>query len=308
MKITDNDDLERRIGRVVSSLDQDRADIVDRLWETPVEKASGSEWYLEGARPVRRNYGQVFRYMAAAAALLMAVILAFQIRRPAAVLPAAIIYLDVNPSLTIEVDKEEKVLDVIAENADGELILEDMDLKNVDVDVAINALIGSMVKYGYLTEAKNFILLTVEGEDPDKAQALRLRLENAIDRSMQSLAGSAAVFDQVADIDDDIEDLAEQYAITPGKALLISQLTEADPRLSYDDLAGLSIARLYEYLKSEGIDLRTVLNYHGIDLDDDDDPVEELIDELDDRYENDDDDNDNDDDDDDDDDDNDDDD
>jgi hypothetical protein len=165
MKITDNDELECRIGRGVSSLDQDGADIVDRLWETPVEKASGSEWYLEGARPVRRNYGQVFRYMAAAAALLMAVILAFQIRRPAAVLPAAIIYLDVNPSLTIEVDKEEKVLDVIAENAAGELILEDMDLKNVDVDVAINALIGSMVKYGYLTEAKNFILLTVEGED-----------------------------------------------------------------------------------------------------------------------------------------------
>ena len=161
MKITNNEDLERRIGRAVSSLDQDCPDIVSRLWETTARKASGGEWYLEEAKPAKRNHGPIYRYVAAAAAMLMVVILAFQIRRPAAEVPEAMIYLDVNPSLTIEVDKEEKVLDVIADNADGELILEDMDLKKVDVDVAINALIGSMVKHGYLTEAKNFILLTV---------------------------------------------------------------------------------------------------------------------------------------------------
>lgn len=285
MKIMDNEDLERRIGRAVSSLDQDSADMADQLWETPVEKAAGGEWYLKAARPERRNRRPVFRYMAAAAAMLLVVILAFQLRRPVIAAPDARIYLDVNPSLTIEVDKDEKVMNVTADNADGELILEGMDLKNVDVDVAINALIGSMVKNGYLSEAKNFILMTVEGNDPEKTEALRARLENAIDQSMQSMIGSSAVFDQVADIDDDTIDLAEQYDITPGKAFLIGQLTEADPQLDYDTLAGMTIAQLYDYLKTEGVDLRSILNYHGIDLDEDDDPAEELIDELEDKYE-----------------------
>ena len=284
MRNISNEDLERRIGHAVRSSMPDDRDAVDRLWEMPVEKASGSEWYLDGAKSEPKRFAPIYRYMAAAAAMLLVVILAFQLRRPVPVTPEATIYLDVNPSLTIGVDKDEKVMSVTADNADGELILEGMNLLDVDVDVAINALIGSMVKNGYLTEAKNFILLTVEGQDPDKAEALRLRLEDAIDRSMQSMAGGAAVFDQVADIDDDIEDLAERYAITPGKAFLIKQLIAANPQLDYDQLAGLSIAQLYDYLKTEGIDLRSVLNYHGVDLDDDDDPVEELLDDLDDVY------------------------
>ena len=285
MKNMSNEDLERRIGHAVLSSMPDDSGTVDRLWEAPVEKASGSEWYLDGTGPAKvRSFRSIYRYMAAAAAMLLVVILAFQLRRPVPAAPDATIYLDVNPSLTIGVDKDEKVISVTADNADGEMILEGMNLQNVDIDVAVNALIGSMVKNGYLTEARNFILLTVEGKDPDKAEALRLRLENAIDKSMQNLTGGAAVFDQVADIDDDIEDLAEEYAITPGKAFLIKQLTAANPQLEYDKLAGLSIAQLYNYLKTEDIDLRSILNYHGVDLDDDDDPVEGLLDDLDDVY------------------------
>ncbi len=283
MKLTNNDDIERHLKNAAEALAPGDDAEAGRLWRTPVAKASGDEWYLEGltgAAKTEKKRRPVFRYMTmmtAMAALLVVVIFALPMRQ---VLPSATIYMDVNPSLTIEVDKNEKVIDVIADNADGDTILEDMDLKKVDIDVAINALIGSMVKNGYLTEAKNFILLTVEGDDPEKAEALRLRLETSIDQSMQSMVGSAAVFDQVAEINDTEVDLAEQYGISPGKALLIEKLVETNPQLSYEMLAGLSIEELYNQLKAEGIDLRSYLNYHGIDLDADDDPLEELIDEL----------------------------
>ena len=62
--------------------------------------------------------------------------------------------IDVNPSITVTVNKKEKVLDVTANNDDARIILEGMDLAGSDINVAINALIGSMDKNGYICGVK----------------------------------------------------------------------------------------------------------------------------------------------------------
>ena len=49
-----------------------------------------------------------------------------------------------------------------------------MDLKHTDLDVAMNALIGSMVKHGYLSEARHVVLVSVESSDSRKAEQLSL--------------------------------------------------------------------------------------------------------------------------------------
>ena len=66
--------------------------------------------------------------------------------------------MDVNPSIELRINNAEKVIAAEALNEDAEIILEDMKLRGVDVDVATNALIGSMVKNGYLSELSNSIL------------------------------------------------------------------------------------------------------------------------------------------------------
>ena len=76
---------------------------------------------------------------------------------------ASRIGIDVNPSIELKINKKNKVIDVIANNEDGNKILSDMDLNGSDMNVAINALIGSMVKSGYIDELANSILISVEG-------------------------------------------------------------------------------------------------------------------------------------------------
>lgn len=47
-----------------------------------------------------------------------------------------------------------------------------MNLKNVELNTAVNALIGSMVRKGYITEANNSILVSVENKDTKKADEI----------------------------------------------------------------------------------------------------------------------------------------
>ena len=89
---------------------------------------------------------------------------------------ASIIGIDVNPSVELKVNKNEKVLDVIANNDDAKVILEGMDLKGSDINVAVNALIGSMVKNGYIDELANSILISVDNPDSQESEKLRKKI------------------------------------------------------------------------------------------------------------------------------------
>ena len=65
---------------------------------------------------------------------------------------ASTVSLDVNPSIQITVNEKEQVLDVKALNKDGGIVVGDMDFKGSDIEVTMNALIGSMLRKGYLNE------------------------------------------------------------------------------------------------------------------------------------------------------------
>ena len=75
---------------------------------------------------------------------------------------ASTIAIDVNPSLVLELDEDDKVINVIMNNEDAIIIVGDMDLIGVDYNVAVNALIGSMVSNGYLNELANSVLLSIQ--------------------------------------------------------------------------------------------------------------------------------------------------
>ena len=56
----------------------------------------------------------------------------------------SIIDFDVNPSIEIKTNRNEEIIDAIALNDEGKLILEDMDLEKVDLDVGVNAIIDAL--------------------------------------------------------------------------------------------------------------------------------------------------------------------
>ena len=149
--------------------------------------------------------------------------------------------IDVNPSIELEVNRQEKVLRATPLNDDAQTILDGMELEGVNLKTAVNAVIGSMVQNGYFTDEVNSILLSVDNDDEAKRVALQEELTQGVNESLQQLSVNGTVFAQSLNSSAELKALAEQYGISEGKAYWVQMLTAADSTLSADVLAKLSI-------------------------------------------------------------------
>lgn len=156
----------------------------------------------------------------------------------------ASVSLDVNPSVEIKVNEKEKVVSVTALNEDGQEIIAEMDFEGSSLEVTVNALIGSMLRQGYLSVSANSVLVSVESTDSQQAAALEQRLREEIGGLLESGGVSAAVLSQQVNADEELRTLAEEYGLSLGKAQLIRGITTQDSRYSFADLAGLTINQL----------------------------------------------------------------
>ncbi|HZW97818.1 MAG TPA: PepSY domain-containing protein, partial [Bacillota bacterium] len=114
-------------------------------------------------------------------------------------------------------------------------------LKGMDLDTAVNALIGSMVKNGYIDEIKNSILITVNSKNAEKGIQLQQHLSEEIEGFLNNYSVKGAILSQTAKADARQKKLANQYRISTGKASLIDWLVKQDPTIQYADVADLSI-------------------------------------------------------------------
>ena len=156
----------------------------------------------------------------------------------------ASVSLDVNPSVEIKVNEKEKVVSVAALNEDGQQIIAEMDFEGSSLEVTVNALIGSMLRQGYLSVTANSVLVSVESTDSQQAAALEQRLREEIGGLLESGSVSAAVLSQQVNADEELRTLAEEYGLSLGKAQLIRDITAQDSRYRFADLAGLTINQL----------------------------------------------------------------
>ncbi len=163
----------------------------------------------------------------------------------------ATVSLDVNPSVELQVNQKERVLNVKALNEDGRIIVGDMDLSGSSLDVAVNALIGSMLQNGYLNELANSILISVDNDDPVRGADLQARLSAEVDRLLQTDSFSASVLSQTVVRSSELQQMAEQYGITLGKAQLIQDILSRSTLHTFDELAPLSINELNLLLGKE---------------------------------------------------------
>ena len=161
---------------------------------------------------------------------------------------ASVVSLDVNPSIELKVSKSEKVLVCTPLNEDAKAILADMsngaDLKGAKLDVAVNAIVGSLVRNGYLNSISSAIMISVEDKDTARAEKLQRELTNTVDGVLQTSEAKAAVLTQTLTQDAAREQLAQENNISTGKAALVNRVLALNPALEFDALAKLSVEEL----------------------------------------------------------------
>lgn len=155
---------------------------------------------------------------------------------------ASVVTLDVNPSIELQLDKDARVLQATALNEDAAKVLEGMDLKNTDLTTATNAIIGSLLKHGYLDQLANAILISVEDEDSARGARLQKELSRDVDQLLTAASMNANVLSQY--VSADVDAVSNEHHISHGKAALIEQLLAVNPGYRFEELAALSVQEL----------------------------------------------------------------
>ena len=161
---------------------------------------------------------------------------------------ASVVSLDVNPSIELKVNRSEEVLACTPLNEDAKAILADMgngaDLKGAKLDVAVNAIVGSLVRNGYLNSISSAIMISVEDKDTARAEKLQRELTSTVDGVLQTSESRASVLTQTLTQDAVLEQQARENSISTGKAALVNRVLALNPALKFDALAKLSVEEL----------------------------------------------------------------
>ena len=161
---------------------------------------------------------------------------------------ASVVSLDVNPSIELKVNRSEKVLVCTPLNEDAKAILADMgngaDLKGAKLDVAVNAIVGSLVRNGYLDSISSAIMISVEDKDTARAEKLQRELTSTVDGVLQTSESRASVLTQTLTQDAGLTQQARENSISTGKAALVNRVLTINPSLKFDVLAKLSVEEL----------------------------------------------------------------
>lgn len=162
--------------------------------------------------------------------------------------PVTVISLDVNPSIELKLRGSGRVAQAKALNDDAQKLLEGMELEGTDKNTAVNAIIGSMVRAGYLNSLSNSVLVTVEGKNASGIEKEIVEIINGI--LAQSINGGAVVGQKLTK-SGEAALLAQRHGISEGKAQLVLEVARLNPMLVPDELAKLSINELNVLLSAK---------------------------------------------------------
>lgn len=244
-------DIEHRLARAVSD---ETPDVLPRVLLRLKEQKGQEDTMDMTMTPPKHNKKafKAIRWVAAVAAVLA---LAIGIWSVSAFFQTdSLVYVDANPGVELRVNRSGRVLAAQALNGEAQTVLQDMDLKNVDLNVALNAIVGAMFQNGYISEAKNTVLISVMNQDADRAQALQTQLAGEVGGILQSFSLDGAVLSQTLPQDEQLEQLAAQYGISLGKAALVQLLVNQDPLLNFAEIAALPVSDIYLLLSSKPAD------------------------------------------------------
>lgn len=157
-----------------------------------------------------------------------------------------LLYLDVNPSVEMTLDEDNRVISVVAGNEDASDILHGLDLEDVDLNTALNAIVGSMYIHGYLSEDSNSILVSVDTKHNENENGMLAYVTEKINKVFENSELECSILAQGMDVDEDLKKRAKEQGVSVGKMHLVDKLKEIDgfEEDSVNNLTSMSIKDL----------------------------------------------------------------
>ena len=265
------EDIERKLDTAVSGMIP--KDMFDRISENIVSaNPKAIERVVKKEKKKNFNiFGRSFMGVATAACILLVAGIIGVPYYGNNFVPDSHVDIDVNPGVEIVTNKKNKVLNVQSTNKDGDSVIDGMNLKNTELKVAVNALIGSMVQKGYIANNNTGILVTVRNDNSEKANKVKEEVLYDINFVLYTNDVQANVMNQTFKNTADANKFARENNISIGKAVFVLNLAAKDSSLDAKELAKMKVTDIANLVAKKGIDIRDIVDY------DDDDSIWENI-------------------------------
>ncbi|MEG2633445.1 MAG: hypothetical protein RSA97_02505 [Oscillospiraceae bacterium] len=170
------------------------------------------------------------------------------------ILPSRYISLDVNPGMELHMNRLNQVVSVNPINEDAKQMLADFPTSEHNTGAVVKQLVSKLVENGYLGEDKQNDVLITSKTDSGSQKAM-LEVGKDIKEVMNSQNLTANILTQSIAMDDDIAQRAAELNISAGKLKIIDDLLMKNPALADEDLAEDRISELAIYAKENDIPL-----------------------------------------------------
>ena len=139
--------------------------------------------------------------------------------------PVYYVSVDINPSITMEVNLFERVIGTEFVNEDAKALLEDIDLKNRSVEDVIEEIVALLAAEGYFDDEGNLIIAAA-AKDEQKAEQLVEKLMVAAEKEAEENGTHPEVTAEALGYY--LVQEAKELGITPGKLNIIVNLLEKE--------------------------------------------------------------------------------
>lgn len=163
--------------------------------------------------------------------------------------------ISVNPEVELALNKDNEVVEVIALNADADVLISDLNVIGLPVEKATEIIIDSTIDTGYVNEYSeaNAIVITTLNDD----ETVRVELENNVVKNLNNHLSAKKIYAILVakNLDVNLQAEALAYGISNGKMLLIEEAYALDPTLAKAELVDMSIKEIQEIIK-ENVKIR----------------------------------------------------
>ncbi|MDF2677487.1 MAG: hypothetical protein K0Q97_1810 [Bacillota bacterium] len=185
--------------------------------------------------------------------------------------PTSYVSLDVNPSIEYSLNMFDKVLTVTAVNEDGQEIVANLEVKNLEISEAVQKTIDKLLQEGYITDDENAgIVIAISNDDEEKSEELATELEQETQEYIDEVDDSeetAAVEVEVDAIGKARVEEAKTLGVTPGKLNLVEKLIASygDTKVKADysedelkDMLNMSVKEINKTIKENRKSLSSI--------------------------------------------------
>jgi hypothetical protein len=149
---------------------------------------------------------------------------------------------DINPSIELTVNRLDRVIGVYAYNADGEALLEQLNLLHKKYDEAVTILTDASMQSGFLEDG-GLVSVTLQSNSSMDKDAKLQALEADIALTVQNHHAEVQVNAFV--VDSDTREHAHGQNLSPAKYLAILALQDVDPTATMESCRDHTIEEIY---------------------------------------------------------------